>query len=160
MTTAGWGAHAEYRTVRENASLARVPANLSYEQVAPATEGSHYALANITKANIRAGQRVLVNGATRAIRIRGGPTAGRPRGARDRGLRARPTSRWCAGWVSNLVIDRYRRGLHRGTTRPLRRRVDAVGKSSFGRAGRLLTPRGWSTCPPTSARAARTRSWR
>jgi NADPH:quinone reductase-like Zn-dependent oxidoreductase len=62
-----WGAHAEYRTVRENASLARIPANLGYTQVAPATEGSHYALANITKANIRPGQRVLVNGATGAI---------------------------------------------------------------------------------------------
>ena len=61
------GAHAQYLIIRENASLALIPANLTYAQAAPATEGSHYALANIKKAKIRAGQRVLVNGGTGAI---------------------------------------------------------------------------------------------
>ena len=64
---AACGAHAQYLTIREDASLARIPADLTYVQAAPATEGSHYALANIKKAKIRAGQRVLVNGATGAI---------------------------------------------------------------------------------------------
>ncbi|HJQ86852.1 MAG TPA: NAD(P)-dependent alcohol dehydrogenase [Propionibacteriaceae bacterium] len=62
-----FGAHAEYLTIREGASLARIPAELTYAQAAPATEGSHYALANIKKAKIRSGHRVLVNGATGAI---------------------------------------------------------------------------------------------
>ncbi|HTF40516.1 MAG TPA: NAD(P)-dependent alcohol dehydrogenase, partial [Propionibacteriaceae bacterium] len=61
------GAHAQYLTIREGASLAQIPANLTYAETAPATEGSHYALAGIEKAKIRAGQRVLVNGATGAI---------------------------------------------------------------------------------------------
>jgi NADPH:quinone reductase-like Zn-dependent oxidoreductase len=51
-------AHAQYLTIREDASLARIPASLTYSQAAPATEGAHYALANIKKAKIRAGQRV------------------------------------------------------------------------------------------------------
>jgi NADPH:quinone reductase-like Zn-dependent oxidoreductase len=61
------GAHAQYLAFREDGSLALIPANLTYAQAALATEGSHYALANIRKAKIRAGQRVLVNGATGAI---------------------------------------------------------------------------------------------
>lgn len=61
------GAHAQSLAIHEDASLALIPADLTYEQVAPATEGSHYALANIRRAKIRAGQRVLVNGATGAI---------------------------------------------------------------------------------------------
>ena len=62
-----WGAHAEYLTIRQDATLARIPANLDYAQSAPATEGFHYALAGIAKAGVRTGQWVLVNGATGAI---------------------------------------------------------------------------------------------
>ena len=47
--------------------LATMPANLSFEEAAPSTEGSHYALALIRKAKIRSGQDVLVYGATGAI---------------------------------------------------------------------------------------------
>jgi NADPH:quinone reductase-like Zn-dependent oxidoreductase len=65
------GAHAQYLTIREDASLAPIPANLTYTQAAPATEGSHYALANIKKAKIRAGQRVWST-------ARPGPLAPRP----------------------------------------------------------------------------------
>ena len=45
----------------------RCPANVTYEEAAPSTEGSHYALSLITKAKIHSGQDVLVNGATGAI---------------------------------------------------------------------------------------------
>jgi NADPH:quinone reductase-like Zn-dependent oxidoreductase len=62
-----FGAHAEYLSIPEDGPLATIPANLTYEQAAPSTEGSHYALACITKARIGSGQHVLVNGATGAI---------------------------------------------------------------------------------------------
>jgi NADPH:quinone reductase-like Zn-dependent oxidoreductase len=42
-------------------------ANVTYEQAAPSTEGSHYALSHIRAAKIQSGQDVLVNGATGAI---------------------------------------------------------------------------------------------
>jgi NADPH:quinone reductase-like Zn-dependent oxidoreductase len=63
----GFGAHAEYLTIPEDGSLATMPANLTYEEAAASTEGSHYALSMIRKAKIQRGQDVLVNGATGAI---------------------------------------------------------------------------------------------
>jgi NADPH:quinone reductase-like Zn-dependent oxidoreductase len=62
-----FGAHAEYVSVSQNSPIALLPSNLSYEEAAPGTEGAHYALAFITRAKIREGQHVLVNGATGAI---------------------------------------------------------------------------------------------
>jgi NADPH:quinone reductase-like Zn-dependent oxidoreductase len=135
-----WGAHAEYRTVRETASLARIPASLSYEQVAPATEGSHYALANITKANIRAGQRVLVNGATGAI----GSAAVQllaARGVHVTAVCGPAHLELVRGLGAERVIDRSATDFSKDD-QAYDVVFDAVGKSSFGRCRRLLTPRG------------------
>jgi D-arabinose 1-dehydrogenase-like Zn-dependent alcohol dehydrogenase len=62
-----FGAHAEYLAMPEHGSLATIPANLSYEQAAPSTEGAHYALTMIRTAKIQLGHDVLVYGATGAI---------------------------------------------------------------------------------------------
>jgi NADPH:quinone reductase-like Zn-dependent oxidoreductase len=62
-----FGGHAEYLAIPQDASLAVMPANVTYEQAAPGTEGSHYALSHIRAAKIRSGQHVLVYGATGAI---------------------------------------------------------------------------------------------
>jgi NADPH:quinone reductase-like Zn-dependent oxidoreductase len=135
-----FGAHAQYLTIREDASLARIPANLSYTQAAPATEGSHCALTMMRKARIRSGQRVLVNGATGAI---GSAVV---QLSTSRGVRVTAV---CDTTHLELV-----RGL--GAERVIDRNVedftqddqtydvvfDAVGKSSFGRCRRLLEPRG------------------
>jgi NADPH:quinone reductase-like Zn-dependent oxidoreductase len=62
-----FGAHAEYLAMPEDGSLATMPANLTYEQAAPGTEGAHYALTGIRTAKIQRGHDVLVYGATGAI---------------------------------------------------------------------------------------------
>jgi len=62
-----FGAHAQYLAIPEDGSLTTMPANLTYVEAAPSTEGSHYALAQIRGANIAEGQDVLVYGATGAI---------------------------------------------------------------------------------------------
>jgi len=62
-----FGAHAEYLTIREDRSVATMAANWTFEEAAPSTEGSHYALSFIRAAKIRSEQDVLVNGATGAI---------------------------------------------------------------------------------------------
>jgi NADPH:quinone reductase-like Zn-dependent oxidoreductase len=62
-----FGCHAELLTVPVNGSIASIPANLNFVEVAPGTEGAHYALAGIRKAKIHHGQAVLVTGATAAI---------------------------------------------------------------------------------------------
>ena len=62
-----FGAHAEYLTIREDGSVAAMPERSTFEEAAPSTEGSHYALSFINKAKIRSGHHVLINGATGAI---------------------------------------------------------------------------------------------
>jgi NADPH:quinone reductase-like Zn-dependent oxidoreductase len=62
-----FGAHAEYLSVPEGGSVATMPANVTYRQAAPSTEGSHYALAHIRAAKIHSGQDILVYGASGAI---------------------------------------------------------------------------------------------
>jgi NADPH:quinone reductase-like Zn-dependent oxidoreductase len=62
-----FGAHAEYLTIAENAAVTTTPANLSYTEAAPITEGGHYAMYDIRAANVKAGQTVLINGATGGI---------------------------------------------------------------------------------------------
>ena len=82
-----FGAHAEYLSIPEDGSLATMPANLTYEQAAPSTEGSHYALSHHQGGKDperagRPGQR-----RDRSHRLGGGPAAEEPRCQRDRGLR-------------------------------------------------------------------------
>ncbi|MEY4930191.1 MAG: hypothetical protein RI909_915 [Bacteroidota bacterium] len=62
-----FGAHAQYMTMAEDASITTMPEAITYEEAAPITEGAHYALCDIRAANIKRGQKVLVNGATGAI---------------------------------------------------------------------------------------------
>src|ERR1700758_1138578 len=45
-----FGAHAEYMSIPEDGSVATMPANVTYQQAAPSTEGSQYALAHNTAA--------------------------------------------------------------------------------------------------------------
>ena len=62
-----FGAHAEYITIGEHAGVATMPDDRDFEVMAPALEGSHYALAYIRAARVDDGSEVLVYGATGAI---------------------------------------------------------------------------------------------
>lgn len=61
------GGHGEYLTLEENEAFTTMPMGLTYEEAAPITEGSHYALGHIRAAKVKSGQNVLVYGATGAI---------------------------------------------------------------------------------------------
>ncbi len=139
-TTPRWGAHAQYLTIREDASLAQIPADLTYSQAAPATEGSHYALADIRKAKVRAGQSVLVNGATGAI----GSAAVQllaSEGVHVTAVCDTAHLELARGLGAERVIDRTAEDFTQDEQR-YDVVFDAVGKSSFGRCRRLLKPRG------------------
>ncbi|HJU97891.1 MAG TPA: NAD(P)-dependent alcohol dehydrogenase [Jiangellaceae bacterium] len=135
-----FGAHAEYMTVPEDGLLATMPAKVTYEQAAPATEGSHYALSFIRKAKIRNGQHVLVNGATGAI--------GSAAVQLLKSLGADVTATCDSDnleLVRELGADRVIDYAAEDFTKDKQRYdvvLDAVGKSSFGRCKRLLKPGG------------------
>lgn len=141
----GWrserfGAHAEYLAMPANGSLATIPAELTYEEAAPGTEGAHYALSLIRAAGIGGGHDVLVNGATGAI----GSAAvqllahlGATVTAVCDTANLELVRRLGAGRVIDYTAEDFTRD---GQTYDVV--LDAVGKSSFGRCRRLLRPGG------------------
>jgi NADPH:quinone reductase-like Zn-dependent oxidoreductase len=135
-----FGAHAEYLSIPEDGPLAVMPANLTYEEAAPSTEGSHYALSNIRKAKIRSGNDVLVYGATGAI----GSAAVqllKSLGAVVTAVCDTKNMELVRSLGADRVID-YTAGDFTVDEQRYDVVLDAVGKSSFGRCKRLLKPRG------------------
>lgn len=136
-----FGAHAEYLVLPEDESmLATIPEGLTFEEAAPGTEGSHYALSSIRATKIRRGQDVLVYGATGAI----GSAAVqllKQVGATVTAVCATDQLDLVKGLGADRVVDYttedFTRDGHRYDVV-----IDAVGKSSFGRCRRLLKPRG------------------
>jgi NADPH:quinone reductase-like Zn-dependent oxidoreductase len=135
-----FGAHAQYMAIPEDGFLAIMPAQLSFEEAAPSTEGSHYALALIRKAKVGSGQDVLVNGATGAI----GSAAVqllRHLGATVTAVCGTEHLELVKGLGADRVIDYTAQDFTRDNQR-YDVVLDAVGKSSFLRCRRLLKPHG------------------
>jgi NADPH:quinone reductase-like Zn-dependent oxidoreductase len=135
-----FGAHAQYLAIPEDGFLAALPAQLRFEEAAPSTEGSHYALALIRKAKVRSGHDVLVNGATGAI----GSAAVqllKYLGATVTAVCASEHLELVKGLGADRVIDYTAQDFTRDAQR-YDVVLDAVGKSSFLRCRRLLKPRG------------------
>jgi NADPH:quinone reductase-like Zn-dependent oxidoreductase len=135
-----FGGHAEYLSIHEDRPIARIPDDVSYEEAAPSTEGSHYALTLIDGARIRPGQDVLVNGATGGI----GSAAVqllRVLGARVTAVCATAHLDLVRGLGADRVID-FTSGDFTSDDRTYDAVIDAVGKSSFGSCRRLLKPHG------------------
>ena len=135
-----FGAHAEYLVMPHDGALAAMPANTTFEQAAPSTEGSHYALSYIRAAKIRSGQCVLVNGATGAI----GSAAVqliKSLGASVTAVCAASHAELVRGLGADRVIDNTA-GDFTSDEQAYDVVFDAVGKSSFGRCKQLLKPGG------------------
>ena len=135
-----FGAHAEYLVTSATGRIATMPANLTFEEAAPCTEGSTYALGLIDPAGIEDGQDVMVYGATGAI----GSSAVqllKAAGARVTAVCATPHMDLVKDLGADRVLD-YTAG---DFTRDAQRYdvvFDAVGKTTFGRCRRLLKPKG------------------
>ncbi len=135
-----FGAHAEYMTMAEQGAIATMPGNFTFEEAAPLTEGGHYALCDIRAAKVRAGQNVMVYGATGAI-----------------GSAAVQLLKQMGVWVTavcntknidlvkslgaDVVID-YTREDFTKTDREFDFIFDSVGKTSFGKCRPLLKKNG------------------
>ena len=135
-----FGAHAQYMTVAEDGLVTTIPANMTYEEAAPSTEGSHYALSFIRAAKIQSGQDVMVNGATGAI----GSAAVqilKNLGANVTAVCGTEHVELVAGLGADRVIDLTVEDFTQDE-QSYDVVLDAVGKSSFGRCKRLLKPGG------------------
>jgi len=135
-----FGGHAEYLAVGQGRALATMPDDRDFEVMAAATEGSHYALSGIRAARVRAGNDVLVYGATGAI----GSAAVqilKSFGAQVTAVCASGQIDLVTGLGADRVIDRTTTDF---TTDHARYDfiLDAVGKCSFGQCRKLLKPRG------------------
>ena len=66
-TGLGFGAHAEFMCMRENARIAHVPTGLSFEQAAAVCDGAFNALSCLRPVHPRKGQTILIYGASGSI---------------------------------------------------------------------------------------------
>jgi NADPH:quinone reductase-like Zn-dependent oxidoreductase len=135
-----FGAHAEYMSIPEDAAMTTIPEGMTYEEAAPITEGSHYALCSIRAAKVASGQHVLVYGATGAI----GSAAVQL--AKYFGARVTAVCHGRhIGLVKSLgadeVID-YTSEDFTKTDQKFDFAFDAVGKTFFGKCKPLLTKKG------------------
>jgi NADPH:quinone reductase-like Zn-dependent oxidoreductase len=135
-----FGAHAQYLAVPEGASIATMPAGLTYVEAAPSTEGAHYALAQINGAKIIRGQHVLVIGATGAI----GSAAVQLLKSLDAQVTAvcgPDQLHLVLGLGADRVIDYTTEDFSQDEQR-YDAVLDSVGKSSFSQCRPLLKPAG------------------
>jgi NADPH:quinone reductase-like Zn-dependent oxidoreductase len=135
-----FGAHAEFISRPEGSALARVPAGVTFEQAAAACDGAVNALTSLRRVGLRAGQRILVYGASGSI----GTAAvqlSRDFGADVTAVCATKNVELVRSLGADRVIDYTREAFTRnGETYDVI--FDAVGKHSFRRSRRSLSPGG------------------
>lgn len=135
-----FGGHAEFLIGSENNAIETIPANLTFEEAAPITEGAHYALCPIKASKIKSGQNALVYGATGAI----GSAAVqilKYLGVHVTAVCNSKNVELVKSLGADTVID-YQTQDFTQTKHKFRFVFDAVGKSSFKECKPLLTNRG------------------
>ena len=133
------GAHAEYVCVPETAPIALMPASTGFNE-AVVCEGAYYANAGLEQFDVGPGDRILVYGASGAI----GSAAVQLAKARGAEVTAVVATR-CVEMARSLGADRVIDYTAQDFTRAgsdFDFVLDAVGKVSFFRCRRLLTPNG------------------
>lgn len=135
-----FGGHAEYLCLAESNAVAVIPDSLPMEVAAAISEGSHYALTDIKAAKVKAGDQVMVYGATGAI----GSAAVqllKYYGAQVTAVCGTRHIELVKGLGADVVIDYQTEDFTKTNTR-FSFIFDAVGKSSFGECKPLLTQNG------------------
>jgi len=140
LTGMHFGAHAEYVCLPETAAIAAKPANMDYEEAAAVCDGAMLAIAFVRWADLQAGQRVLVNGASGSIGTAAVQLA-TYYGAQVTAVGNSASLDLLRSLGADAVIDYTREDFTRsgGTYDAV---FDTVGKSSFRRCRELLKPGG------------------
>lgn len=141
MSPHRFGAHAEYVCLPAEAVIAPMPANASYEDAACLSDGPPTALTFLRDtAGIRSGRKVLVNGASGAVGAAAVQLA-KHYGAEVTGVCSAANAELVRSLGADRVVD-YARTDFTAEGRSYDIIFDAVGKSSFLRCRKALTPRG------------------
>ena len=130
------GAHAEYLCVRESGPVAHKPDGISDEQAAASSDGALLALTALRKAGLRRGQAILINGGTGAVGSAAVQLASHL-GAEVTAVCDAERAELVRSLGAGRVIDYTREDFTQDGGR-YDVVFDAVGKSSFRRARRLL----------------------
>lgn len=135
-----FGGHGEYLTIAENKAVALMPKDGSFDEAAVITEGAHYALVDIRAAKVKAGQHVMVYGATGAI----GSAAVqllKHYGAIVTAVCGTQHVKLVKALGADTVVD-YQTTDFTQTATKFYFIFDAVGKTSFRACKPMLTPKG------------------
>jgi NADPH:quinone reductase-like Zn-dependent oxidoreductase len=136
----GFGAHAELVPVRESGAVAHKPEGLSFEEAAAVCDGACIALSCLRRGDLRAGQRLLVYGASGSVGTAAVQLA-KHLGAHVTAV----TNTQTVDLVRSLGADEVIDYLHEDFTKLGDRYdfvFDAVGKLTFARSRRTLVPGG------------------
>jgi NADPH:quinone reductase-like Zn-dependent oxidoreductase len=136
LTGMHFGAHAEYVCLPETAAIAAKPANMDYDEAAAVCDGAMLAIAFIRWADLRAGQRVLVNGASGSIGSAAVQLA-TYYGAQVTAVGNAGSLDLLRSLGADAVID-YSTEDFTKCGQTFAAVFDAVGKSSFRKCGKLL----------------------
>lgn len=134
------GAYAEYLCMPANGLIARKPANMAYPQAATIPYGALTALSLLRRVNIRAGQNVLINGASGSIGAAAVQLA-KHFGANVTGVCSTPRLDYTKALGADRVIDYTQTDFaQNGETYDVI--FEIMNKSSFERVKNSLAPNG------------------
>ncbi|MCL4161062.1 UNVERIFIED_CONTAM: hypothetical protein GTU68_061510 [Idotea baltica] len=136
----GYSTQAEYTAFPEKGAITLMPENTSFEQAAASIEAAHYARNFLNKVELKAGQKILINGATGAI----GSALLQFIKAHDIFVTA-VCNTPNIGLIKALGADKIYDYLQEDFTQDDEQYhyiFDAVGKSTFGKCKHLLLPGG------------------
>jgi NADPH:quinone reductase-like Zn-dependent oxidoreductase len=135
-----FGANAEYMIMPENGTMTTIPDGLTFEEAACITEGGHYALCDIRAAKVKAGQNVMIYGATGAIGLAAVQLA-KYFGASVTAVCNTKNFDLVKSLGADVVID-YTKEDFTQTGQTFDFVFDAVGKTSFGKCKPILSKNG------------------
>ena len=134
------GAYAEYLCIGEDGFLTDKPEGMSFEEAASVPMGALMALNILNKADLQPGKRVLINGASGGIGSAAVQLA-KQKGAEVTGVCGTPRIEYVRNLGTDRIIDYTQQDFTSGAeTYDLV--VDILGKSSFSRCKRVLSPEG------------------
>lgn len=137
---AAMGCHAEYKCMAEDGAVALKPANLTYAEAAALSFGGTTALSFLTRGKVRAGERVLVNGASGAVGSAAVQLA-RHLGAHVTAVCGAANAEFVQLLGAERVMD-YRSEDFTAVGERYDVIVDTAGTAPFARSRRALTERG------------------